>query len=204
MTNKDLIEEARTAVLNMDYSRAYQGGLVGRLADALEASLRPFDRVEPGELEQPFHSIRAFFLSNTFYQSLEHEERVRRSGDLARKLLSVMVVPPQGAFPMGNLEIVNSWLVERGAHDPEYPAGAAYGAMPYSDAEPLVNLSEVSGWPTVDRDKLEQAVGKGLFNANNHPNPTAVLGRDTSQLRKAIVDSLIEAGVTITPTEENM
>ena len=33
-----LIDEARGAVLTMDYERAYQGGLIGRLADALEAA----------------------------------------------------------------------------------------------------------------------------------------------------------------------
>ena len=32
----DLIAEARKAVLTMDYARAFQGGLVGRLASALE------------------------------------------------------------------------------------------------------------------------------------------------------------------------
>lgn len=46
-----------------------------------------------------------------------------------------------------NLEIVNGWLVERGAHELEYPAGAAYGFLPYSDAEPLLNLAELPGWP---------------------------------------------------------
>lgn len=33
---EELIAEARKAVLVMDHERAYQGGLVGRLADALE------------------------------------------------------------------------------------------------------------------------------------------------------------------------
>lgn len=36
--HEKLIEEARRSVLTMDYERAYQGGLVGRLADALEAA----------------------------------------------------------------------------------------------------------------------------------------------------------------------
>lgn len=56
-----------------------------------------------------------------------------------------------------NLEIVNGWLVERGAHPLDYPAGAAYGAMPHSDAEPLVNLSALPGWP-VQVEVTEQAV----------------------------------------------
>ena len=34
--HEDLIAEARKAVLTMDYARAFQGGLVGRLASALE------------------------------------------------------------------------------------------------------------------------------------------------------------------------
>ena len=53
--------------------------------------------------------------------------------------------------PESDLEIVNGWLVLRGAHELEYPAGAAYGAMPYSDSEPMFHLSELPGW---DRDDL--------------------------------------------------
>jgi hypothetical protein len=56
---------------------------------------------------------------------------------------AVEVQPPK----IENLGIVNGWLVERGAHPLDYPAGAAYGSMPYSDAEPLINLSEITGWP---------------------------------------------------------
>lgn len=48
--------------------------------------------------------------------------------------------------PLEDLEIVNGYLVARGVHPGEYPAGAAYGMLPYSDAEPLMNLAEVSGW----------------------------------------------------------
>ncbi len=49
--------------------------------------------------------------------------------------------------PTDRLEIVNGWLVERGAHPQEYPAGPAYGPQPYSDAEPILHLSELPGWP---------------------------------------------------------
>lgn len=49
--NEKLIEEARRSVLTMDYERAYQGGLVGRLADALEAAEKAHtptdDELEP-------------------------------------------------------------------------------------------------------------------------------------------------------------
>ncbi len=46
-----------------------------------------------------------------------------------------------------NLEIIGGWLVERGVHPGEYPAGAAYGMLPDSDAEPLMDLSKIPGWP---------------------------------------------------------
>ena len=39
LIDNELIAEARRAVMTMDYERAYQGGLVGRLADALEAAV---------------------------------------------------------------------------------------------------------------------------------------------------------------------
>ncbi|XBH22910.1 hypothetical protein V5R04_06765 [Jonesiaceae bacterium BS-20] len=45
------------------------------------------------------------------------------------------------------LEIVNGYLVSRGVHAPEYPGGPERGMLPYSDAEPLLNLSKISGWP---------------------------------------------------------
>jgi hypothetical protein len=55
-----------------------------------------------------------------------------------------------------NLEIVNGWLVERGAHEPEYPAGFAYGFLPYSDAEPLVRLDTLPGWPSFGIETAEK------------------------------------------------
>lgn len=45
-----------------------------------------------------------------------------------------------------NLQIVNNYLVERGVHPGDYPAGPEYGMMPYSDSEPLTYLPGVSGW----------------------------------------------------------
>lgn len=45
-----------------------------------------------------------------------------------------------------NLEIVNGWLVERGAYPAEYPAGPEWGPQPYSDSEPLVRLETVPGY----------------------------------------------------------
>ena len=49
------------------------------------------------------------------------------------------------------LEIVNDHLIARGVYPEEYPAGEAYGALPYSDAEHLVNLREVSGYRTEEQ-----------------------------------------------------
>lgn len=45
-----------------------------------------------------------------------------------------------------NLEIVDGWLVERGAYPAEYPAGPEWGPQPYSDSEPLVRLETVPGY----------------------------------------------------------
>ena len=50
-------------------------------------------------------------------------------------------------MPVENLEIINGWLVQRGAHEPEYPAGPEYGAAPYGDADLLINLATLPGWP---------------------------------------------------------
>ena len=49
------------------------------------------------------------------------------------------------------LEIVNDHLIARGVYPEEYPAGEEYGALPYSDAEHLVNLREVSGYRTEEQ-----------------------------------------------------
>lgn len=55
--NEKLIEEARRSVLTMDYERAYQGGLVGRLADALEAAegREPEPQGEPSDASECEH-----------------------------------------------------------------------------------------------------------------------------------------------------
>ena len=49
------------------------------------------------------------------------------------------------------LGIVNDHLIARGVYPEEYPAGEAYGALPYSDAEHLVDLREVSGYRTEEQ-----------------------------------------------------
>ena len=51
--------------------------------------------------------------------------------------------------PTDAYEIVNGWLVERGAYPVDYPAGPEWGPMPYSDAEPIVQLDTVPGWSTL-------------------------------------------------------
>lgn len=42
------------------------------------------------------------------------------------------------------------------------------------------------------RDRIDSAIGAVLFNTNNHPNPTAALGRDFSDLRNKCVDAVVE------------
>ena len=49
------------------------------------------------------------------------------------------------------LEIVNDHLIARGVYPEEYPAGEEYGVLPYSDAEHLVDLREVSGYRTEEQ-----------------------------------------------------
>ena len=73
----------------------------------------------------------------------------------------VQVEPPS----VENLEIVNGWLVERGVNPRDYPAGAAYGAQPYSDAEPLVHLSKIPGWPVQVEvtDEMVDRVGRVMY-----------------------------------------
>lgn len=44
-----------------------------------------------------------------------------------------------------DMEIISGWLVQRNVHEPEYPV-EGYGSLPYSDADPLLNLSQIPGW----------------------------------------------------------
>lgn len=41
------------------------------------------------------------------------------------------------------------------------------------------------------RDEIDLAVGEVLFNSMNHPNPSAVMGRDMSPLRNKIVEAVM-------------
>jgi len=43
----------------------------------------------------------------------------------------------------------------------------------------------------IKRDAVDRAVGAVLFNAMNHPDPVAVIGRDTGRLRKKIVEAVL-------------
>lgn len=47
-----------------------------------------------------------------------------------------------------------------------------------------------------DRHALDSVLGAVVFNASNHPNPTAVLGRDVSPLREKLVQAVLTAGFT--------
>ena len=47
-----------------------------------------------------------------------------------------------------------------------------------------------------DRVVLSSAIGAVVWNASNHPKPSAVLGRDISPLREKLVDAVIAAGFT--------
>lgn len=53
-----------------------------------------------------------------------------------------------------------------------------------------LHISLQYGVPT--REEVELAVGRVLFDASNHPDPVAVLGRDFSPLRTKVVDAVME------------
>lgn len=57
-----------------------------------------------------------------------------------------------------NLEIVGDLLILRGVHPPDYPSDMAYGALPYSDAEVVMDLTEVRGWKAVVKEEAEALV----------------------------------------------
>ena len=42
------------------------------------------------------------------------------------------------------------------------------------------------------RDDIDRALGEVLFNANNYPNPSQMMGRDTGPLRKKCMDAVWE------------
>ena len=65
------------------------------------------------------------------------------------------------------LEIVNDHLIARGVYPEEYPAGEAYGALPYSDAEHLVNLREVSGYRTEEQIRAALAEDGWLYDMSD-------------------------------------
>lgn len=60
--------------------------------------------------------------------------------------LSAAPVEGKAGWDPDNLEIVNGYLVERGALPLDYPAGPAHGARAYSDAEVILRLSDIPGW----------------------------------------------------------
>lgn len=45
--------------------------------------------------EQPFHSVRAFFLAHGLFSGREYFDRVRLAGDLARRLVAAIIVPEE-------------------------------------------------------------------------------------------------------------
>lgn len=44
----------------------------------------------------------------------------------------------------------------------------------------------------IKRDAVDRAVGAVLFNAMNHPDPVAVLGKDIGPLREKVVDAVMD------------
>lgn len=58
-------------------------------------------------------------------------------------------------------------------------------------------IKPVSAAEERDRRALASAIGSVLFNAGNHPNPAAVWGRDFSELRDKLVDSVVKNGFTL-------
>lgn len=86
---------------------------------------------------------------------LARERAIQKSDEI----LKALAAAGHAVLRQGELEVAGDWLVVRGAHEPEYPAGAPYGAMPYSDAEPVLNLSAIPGWramPELDGAMIER------------------------------------------------
>lgn len=94
--------------------------------------------------------------------------------------------------PLDDLEIINGLLVQRGVHEPEYPAGVEYGPMPCSDAEPLVQLSTLSGWPDITRaEKAEATIERARELADSWAGSRSDLGpvtRACGALLRAALD----------------
>lgn len=99
-----------------------------------------FDR----EVSRDFNRVDLRFTDLPGWAQQTHYARVHRGLQTVMKLADPTPAP---LWKEENLEIVNGTLCERGVHEPEYPAGAAYGALPYSDAEPILDLSKIPGWP---------------------------------------------------------
>lgn len=78
------------------------------------------------------------FLDRISAQAIAKHEQARRAAEVKAEL---------GVADDSELQIVNGYLVLRGAVEPEYPAGIEYGPMPYGDAEAVLHLSELPGWP---------------------------------------------------------
>ncbi len=99
-----------------------------------------FDR----EVRRDFSRTDLRFSDLPGWAQQTHYARVHRGLQTAMKLADPTPAP---LWKEENLEIVNGTLCERGVHELEYPAGAAYGPMSYSDAEPILDLSKIPGWP---------------------------------------------------------
>lgn len=89
--------------------------------------------------------------------------------------------------PTPEYQVMNDYLVIRGAHEPEYPGGPEWGMLPGSDAEPLCNLAEVDGYLDEYNPAVAELVRKSREEGwdNCAENIEHIRDRDQNPYRKA-------------------
>lgn len=208
MDNKELIAEARQAVLSMDYARAYQYGLVGRLADALEESererdgaLRAMNTHSCGESAEASYrrTLKAEAERDTLAATLERVRSLLGEldldsgrvtapgtawGSILREALA-LASAPSVARPIPDREAIARALAEVDREvdlDPHVP-----DFLPYADAV----LAAIGTTPVVSDDtEWEYAVGQensdGSIEADDFDGPT----RDIDEARMWVDEAL--------------
>lgn len=94
--------------------------------------------------------------------------------ELADALDKLLLVSP-------DLEIVGSWLVQRGAFPAEYPL-EGYGPLPYSDASPIIDLATISGWNPAPEGMQPEYRCTGPDGQTPRPLPTEEDARRHAQM----------------------
>lgn len=84
--------------------------------EAIVAALRAAGLLREGgdHPEQPFHSVRAFFLNEGMFSGLDYPDRIERAGKLARKFVERVIVPEGLAYRVPG--VVTDDMVSR-AHE---------------------------------------------------------------------------------------